>query len=112
LSTGQIGLFDLRKNEPFLVKDHNYDERITKIEYYDKYVISSDPKIIKIWDKSNGNNFVNLELPSPISDFLVYPKSGMIFVSGDRKKIKPYYIPDLGNKKINTKELLQNGVVL
>ena len=93
---GQVALFDIRKNLPILIKDHFYDEPIKKISFFNENVISSDTKVIKIWNKTSGDIYTNLEPPSKINDFLHFPNSGMIFVAGERQKIKPYYIPSLG----------------
>ncbi|KAL9642790.1 hypothetical protein ABK040_009865 [Willaertia magna] len=95
---GRVGLFDLRKQGAIFVKDHLSEQRVVKISYHDltKNIISADNRTIKIWDKSTGNNFTNLEYPTNISDFCVIPQSGMIMVGGERSKVKPYYIPSLG----------------
>lgn len=95
---GKVLLFDIRKDVPYLEMDHHYEEPIKKIHFHDitKNIISCDSKVIRIW-KKNGDIYSNIEPPSTINDFLFYPKSGMMFVAGERQKIKPYYIPSLGN---------------
>ncbi len=60
-STGHILLYDLRSSKPWLVKDHQYGYPIKKLFWYDDVIgdkgnskiISTDCKIIKIWDKDN-----------------------------------------------------------
>jgi ribosome biogenesis protein ENP2 len=95
---GHVGLFDLRKAGCIVVKDHQYESPIVALQFHDltKNVISADEKIVKIWDRETSENLVNLELPTPITDCLAIPNSGMIMVAGERSKIKPYYVPTLG----------------
>ncbi|EFC48958.1 predicted protein, partial [Naegleria gruberi] len=97
-NAGKVGLFDLRKQGAVYIKDHNTDLPLVKIAYHDssKNIFSADTQLVKIWDKSNGNNYTNLELSAKINDFCIIPNSGMILVGGERSKIKPYYIPSLG----------------
>ncbi|KAG2370682.1 hypothetical protein C9374_011491 [Naegleria lovaniensis] len=96
--SGKVGLFDLRKKGAVFVKDHHTDLPIVKIAYHDtsKNIFSADTQVVKIWDKSNGNNYTNLELTAKINDFCIIPHSGMVLVGGERSKIKPFYIPSLG----------------
>jgi ribosome biogenesis protein ENP2 len=95
---GQVGLFDLRKQGCITVMDHKYESPIVALQFHDltKNIISADERIVKIWDRDNRQTLVNLELPTPITDCLAIPNSGMVMVSGERSKIKPYYIPALG----------------
>lgn len=54
-STGQVLLYDIRSNKPFLVKDHMYGFPIKDVEFHAKqdYVYSMDKSVVKIWDKNN-----------------------------------------------------------
>ena len=49
----QVLLYDLRSTKPLLVKDHQYGLPINSIAFQDKLdvVLSSDSKILKIWDR-------------------------------------------------------------
>ena len=49
----QVLLYDLRSTKPLLVKDHRYGLPINSIAFQDKLdvVLSSDSKILKIWDR-------------------------------------------------------------
>ena len=51
---GQVAIFDLRKADALLVKDHNYEEPIVSIHFHDltNHVVSADKKIIKAWEKA------------------------------------------------------------
>jgi len=51
---GQVAIFDLRKADALLVKDHNYEEPIVSIKFHDltNHVVSADKKIIKAWEKA------------------------------------------------------------
>lgn len=53
-STGQVILYDLRKASPILVKDHQYGFPIKSLHFHSSgRVISSDTKIVKIWNQES-----------------------------------------------------------
>ncbi|KAG9295815.1 hypothetical protein G9A89_009044 [Geosiphon pyriformis] len=103
-STGHILLYDLRSSAPWLVKDHQYGYPIQNVNWYDDTVgdkgrgkvISADCKIIKIWDRENGDHFTSVEPPTDINDVCVVPESGLLFVANEGTQIGAYYIPALG----------------
>ncbi|KAF1772837.1 Bestrophin/UPF0187 [Phytophthora cactorum] len=52
-SEGQCLLYDLRSSRPLLEKNHQYGLPIVNLQFHDyaRKVISSDAKVIKIWDR-------------------------------------------------------------
>ena len=56
----QILLYDLRSDKPLLVKDHNYDLPIKKLQFLDcqgnDMIMSLDKHILKIWDRQTVSN--------------------------------------------------------
>ena len=52
-ATGQVLLYDIRSNSPFLIKDHMYGLPIRNIEFHKTMdlVYSMDSSIVKIWEK-------------------------------------------------------------
>lgn len=56
-STGQVLLYDIRSNKPFLIKDHMYGLPVKNIEFHKKMdiVYSMDSSIVKIWEKNSVN---------------------------------------------------------
>jgi ribosome biogenesis protein ENP2 len=53
-TSGHVLLYDLRRPTPLLIKDHQYGFPIKNITFHSsERVISSDSKIVKIWDKNN-----------------------------------------------------------
>lgn len=51
----KVLIYDLRSNQPLLVKDHFYNLPIKSLNFHDQLdlVVSADSKIIKIWNKDN-----------------------------------------------------------
>ena len=45
-------------------------------------VVSADSKIVKMWHRSTGDNFCNIETIAPSEDLAICPNSGMIFLAG------------------------------
>uniref|UniRef100_A0A669CDT8 Nucleolar protein 10 n=1 Tax=Oreochromis niloticus TaxID=8128 RepID=A0A669CDT8_ORENI len=63
-STGQVLLYDLRSSQPLLVKDHLYNLPINSLNFHNQLdlVVSSDSKIIKIWNKDTVSNSHQLQI--------------------------------------------------
>ncbi|XP_066453384.1 nucleolar protein 10 [Eleutherodactylus coqui] len=97
-STGQVLVYDLRSNRPLIVKDHQYGLPIKSIQFHDplELIISSDSRIIKMWNKDNGKVFTSIEPKANINDICLYPNSGMLFTGNEAPKMNVYYIPALG----------------
>lgn len=70
-STGQVLLYDIRSNKPFLIKDHMYDLPIRNIEFHEKMdlVYSMDSSIVKIWEKNTVSK-INKKIHT--SSFVIY----------------------------------------
>ncbi|XP_067007575.2 nucleolar protein 10 isoform X2 [Anabrus simplex] len=55
-ATGQVLLYDIRSNKPFLLKDHMYGLPILDVDFHDAQdlVLSMDSSIVKIWEKNTS----------------------------------------------------------
>ncbi|KAL4177351.1 hypothetical protein KRP22_002284 [Phytophthora ramorum] len=101
-SEGQCLLYDLRSSRPLLEKNHQYGLPIVDLQFHDyaRKVISSDAKVIKIWDRRDGAVFTNVETPAEVKDVCVVEgaqgKSGVLLVAGEQERVMSYYIPELG----------------
>ncbi|KAF9366727.1 hypothetical protein BGX34_009567 [Mortierella sp. NVP85] len=103
-STGHVLMYDLRSNVPLFVKDHQYGYPIKCLNFHEgtqgedgrTKVVSADCKVIKIWDRENGNNFTSIEPANDINDVCVVGDSGMMFVANEGIQMQSYYIPALG----------------
>lgn len=60
--TGQVLLYDIRSNSPFLVKDHMYGLPIRNIEFHNSMdlVYSMDSTVVKIWEKNTVSETIKL----------------------------------------------------
>lgn len=99
--TGQILLFDIRTNKPYIVKDHYFGLPIKTLDFHNTsndhdLVISLDDKVIKLWDRNNGETFTAIQPDKDLNSFCVLPGTGMILVTNEGQKVQPYYIPTLG----------------
>ncbi|KAM4770798.1 nucleolar protein 10 [Rhinophrynus dorsalis] len=97
-STGQVLVYDLRSSRPLIVKDHQYGLPIKSIHFHDplELIISSDSRIIKMWNKDTGKIFTSIEPEADVNDVCLYPNSGMLFTANEAPKMNVYYIPALG----------------
>ncbi|GMF12170.1 unnamed protein product [Phytophthora lilii] len=101
-SEGQCLLYDLRSSRPLLEKNHQYGLPIVDLQFHDyaRKVISSDAKVIKIWDRRDGAVFTNVETPAEVKDVCIVEgaqgKSGVLLVAGEQERVMSYYIPELG----------------
>ncbi|EMR09482.1 hypothetical protein PNEG_02070 [Pneumocystis murina B123] len=101
-STGIVLLYDLRSPQVLLQKDQGYDSPIKSIKWLksndsvSQLILTSDKKIIKIWDKNSGNPFTSIEPSVDINDVCPLDFTGMIFVANEGVPMHIYYIPALG----------------
>ncbi|KAG5518417.1 hypothetical protein PMAC_002811 [Pneumocystis sp. 'macacae'] len=101
-STGIVLLYDLRSPKALLQKDQGYDNPIKSIKWLESYdsmsqlILTSDKKIVKIWDKNFGKPFTSIEPPVDINDVCPLNFTGMIFVANEGSPMHIYYIPELG----------------
>ncbi|KAH0564190.1 nucleolar protein 10 [Cotesia glomerata] len=97
-ATGQILLYDIRSNKPFLVKDQMNGLPIRGLEFHNQMdlVYSMDSSIVKIWEKNTGKLYTSIQSTAEFNDLCVVPDSGLLFIANEDPKIQSYYIPNLG----------------
>ncbi|RKP33196.1 WD40-repeat-containing domain protein [Dimargaris cristalligena] len=104
-SAGQVMLYDLRNASPYLSKDHRYSLPIKSLAWHTSAmdtadrqhrVISTDSKVIRIWDKFTGKQMTSIEASRPLNDVCVLGNSGMMFAANEGADIYGFYIPALG----------------
>jgi len=95
-SSGVVMLYDIRSSNPLLVRDHQYDLPIVNVQFQGDYCISTDNRICKVWEKSSGKPFANIESDVTINSSCCVSNSGLMFVPKQQDKIEIYYIPGLG----------------
>uniref|UniRef100_F7A8S2 Nucleolar protein 10 n=1 Tax=Ciona intestinalis TaxID=7719 RepID=F7A8S2_CIOIN len=97
-STGQVMLYDIRSNRPYVVKDHRYELPINSIAFNDDngIVISSDSRAVKLWKENTGEAVTAVEMESDINNMYVVDNSGLFFLANESPKIHSYFIPMLG----------------
>lgn len=99
-SSGQIVTYDLRARRPLLIKDHNNDLPIKKVEFIKRedgdVAASMDSRMMKIWYEEDGSPMAAIENTCPLNDFCRFPNSGMFFFANEAPKMLQYFIPQLG----------------
>ena len=102
-SDGIVRIFDLRSSRAKVTKDHMYGVPIIDIKFHEtadgrKRVMSTDKKIVKVWEQNSGENYVTVEPRDgkEINDIVCWENSGLIFTIMDDPKIGCYFIPALG----------------
>ena len=97
-STGQVMMYDMRQDKPYLVKDHRYDLPINSVFYNaeNEVMVSSDPRAVKIWDAKTGTTKTGIEAEADINSMHLVEDSGLIFLANESPKIFSYFLPWLG----------------
>lgn len=117
-NTGHVLLYDLRMDRPYQTKDQGFGLPIKKVLWpADKSaastggvgpktrteaegkVLSSDSKVIKVWDKLSGENLVSVTPPSAatdINDVCHYPGTGLLMAAVEGTQMAAWYVPALG----------------
>ena len=104
-STGSVILYDIRSSKPLHTKDHQYGLPIVDVSFHNssRHVISTDKKIIKVWERDEpelGRILTNVETPSDINNVLCVRdkrgETGLIMATGEQSRVMTYFIPQLG----------------
>ena len=106
-STGLVRLYDLRSPQPFLKKDQGYGYPIHTITYLKSnksigaqasgpMILSSDKRIIKIWDSQEGTPWTSVEPAVDINSVAWCRDSGMILTANEGRQQHSFFIPQLG----------------
>ncbi|PWY70979.1 WD repeat protein [Aspergillus heteromorphus CBS 117.55] len=106
-SNGLIHLYDLRSPVPLLKKDQGYGFPIhtlkflqpstaTREQTMDPKILSSDKKIIKIWDPRDGTPWTSVEPAVDINSVAWCQDSGMILTANEGRQQHSFFIPQLG----------------
>ncbi|MCJ1245375.1 Nucleolar protein 10 [Trapelia coarctata] len=106
-STGLIHLYDLRSPKPFLKKDQGYGYPIQNLIYLtpssqsrgqssDPHILSSDKRIIKIWDTRDGTPWTSVEPAVDLNSVAWCKDSGMLLTANEGRQQHAFFIPQLG----------------
>lgn len=106
-SNGLIHLYDLRSPIPFLKKDQGYGYPVhtlkflqssssTREQTMEPKILSSDKRIIKIWDPRNGTPWTSVEPAVDINSVAWCPDSGMILTANEGRQQHAFFVPQLG----------------
>lgn len=106
-SNGLMHLYDLRSPVPYLKKDQGYGYPIhtlkflnpssrTREQTMEPKILSSDKRIIKIWDPRNGAPWTSVEPAVDINSVAWCQDSGMILTANEGRQQHAFFIPQLG----------------
>ncbi|OXV09724.1 hypothetical protein Egran_02511 [Elaphomyces granulatus] len=106
-SNGIIHLYDLRSPIPFLKKDQGYGYPIHTLNFLipstysreqtmEPKILSSDKRIIKIWDPRDGSPWTSVEPAVDINSVAWCRDSGMILTANEGRQQHAFFIPQLG----------------
>lgn len=106
-SNGLIFLYDLRSPVPLLKKDQGYGYPIHTLNFLtpstssrehlsEPKVLSSDKRIIKIWDERDGTPWTSVEPAVDINSVAWCKDSGMILTANEGRQQHAFFVPQLG----------------
>uniref|UniRef100_A0A915I7K5 NUC153 domain-containing protein n=1 Tax=Romanomermis culicivorax TaxID=13658 RepID=A0A915I7K5_ROMCU len=101
-SSGQILMYDIRSNKPYLLKDHNCDLAIKCIDFCPNgsepdLVLSMDRRMVKLWhENQNGKPYTTVEPGVDLNDLCLMKDTGLFFLANENQKVLTYYIPSIG----------------
>lgn len=104
-SNGYCTLFDIRSSKPLFSKEHQYGLPVIDVTFHNssRHVISTDRKIVKIWEREEpnmGKILTNIETPADMNSIHVVEdkrgQSGLMFMAGEQSRVMTYFVPQLG----------------
>lgn len=96
--TGQVMLYDIRANKPFIVKNHGVGLPVKNVEFIENegLVASMDQTAVKFWKQNTAEMYISITTAAPLNDLCVVPGSGLFFLANEDSKILSYFIPSIG----------------
>ncbi|KAJ4349584.1 Small ribosomal subunit biogenesis [Didymosphaeria variabile] len=106
-SSGLVHLYDLRSPVPILKKDQGYGYAIKNIVYLNSSastraqtaepkILTSDKRIIKIWDARDGKHWTSVEPAVDLNHVEWCKDTGMLLTANEGKQQHAFFIPQLG----------------
>lgn len=106
-SDGLVYLYDLRSPLPLLKKDQGYGFPVKNLIYLesssstrhqisDPKILSSDKRIIKIWDPRDGQPWTSVEPAVDLNHVEWCRDSGMLLTANEGRQQHAFFIPQLG----------------
>ncbi|THV06649.1 hypothetical protein K435DRAFT_710787 [Dendrothele bispora CBS 962.96] len=104
-STGHTLLYDIRSTKSFASKDQGYGLPVKNVSWIeggsrmagDGMVMSTDKKVIKIWDRNSpSTNFCSITPATDLNHVHHIPGSGILLAAVEGIQMATYYIPQLG----------------
>lgn len=103
-SAGLIYLYDLRSASPVLKKDQGYGYPIQTLIFLasaqaqtsGSKILSSDKRIIKVWDTQNGAPWTSVEPAVDLNCVAWCKDSGMLLTANEGRQQHAFFIPQLG----------------
>ena len=98
---GTVLLYDLRSSRPVLTKDQLYGNKMVDVKWHtgpggERRIISSDTRIVRIWDANSGTAYTSIEPEADINDVCIWPGDGLILLATEEKRMAPFFVPSLG----------------
>jgi ribosome biogenesis protein ENP2 len=104
-SNGNCILYDIRSSQPLYTKEHQYGLPVIDVFFHNssKRIISTDKKVVKIWEREEANIgkiLTNIETPADINNVHVVEdrrgQSGLLMMTGEQTRVMTYFVPQLG----------------
>jgi len=99
-STGLVRLYDLRRPAPLLTRDQGFGFKIKKLLHMttssgEAKILSADQRLVKIFDKVDGELFASIEPEVEINDVDWCRNTGMLLSANEGPQQHAWFIPAL-----------------
>ena len=95
-ASGVVKIYDMRMKTPISDIDHQYGFPILQIQQHDKQIISTDKKMLKVWNKDDSSLFTVIESENNINSFCHHSSSGLLHLATEDSHMKSFYVPSMG----------------
>lgn len=97
-ANGLVRLYDLRYSSHTLEVQHPYRDPIKAIGFHEdtKSMWSADRRMLKIYNKTTGKVFTNVEPKAEINDVEFCSGGGLILLANEDVRVGTLFIPELG----------------
>ena len=98
---GIVRLYDLRSSRPVRVKDQMNGFPIIDLKYHNsvdgvRRLVSTDKKVVKIWDERTGDPYTSIEPGYEINDLCMWDNTGLMMLAMEHTEMSVFFTPTLG----------------
>lgn len=95
-SNGEAKIYDIRYQKPLFGITHKNRLPVKSVTFHNEFVLTADPKALKICDRNSGAIVTTVESVNDIHQVECVENTGIVFMANEGQRVGTYFLPALG----------------